>query len=426
MKPSFYMPLLVLCGTATLAWAEPSPEGLDGLRQQLTQLTQLVQQLNTTVQAQQQRLAVLERAGGSAIAAAGAPPVVAPAPSSGGVANLAAFNPDIGLVGDLVGQLSSSSADADGNRTVSARQVEFVVGHAVDPYARFDATVGLSETGTADLEEAYLTHWGLPGDVRLRVGRLKPHVGKAVASHLDSLDTVDEPLVVSRYFGSEGLSRTGVELSRFLPLPWETVTHELTAGVMEGGVGEGGTLFGSRRTRPSLYAHLKNFWDINETTNLEIGTTYLAGSTGDDPRFDVNALGVDATVVHFVTPTHKLKWQSEAYLQRRDASFRIAADGTRTDINSHPWGVYSLVDYRLSPRFGVGGRVDYVQPVGLDPSARIRAGDTAWSGYLTLYQSEFARWRLQYRRTDFASGGDDNAVFLQGTFAIGAHKHALQ
>ncbi len=425
MKSFVFIASLALLASGP-AWAEPSVESLDGLRQQIAQLTQLVQQLNTTVQAQQQRLTVLERAGGSAVATASAPPVVAPVPSSGGGANLSVFNPEIGVVGDLVGQLSSSAADADGNRKISARQVELVVGHAVDPYARFDATVGLSETGTADLEEAYLTHWGLPGDLRLRVGRLKPRVGKATASHLDSLDTVDEPLVVSRYFGSEGLSRTGIELSRFLPLPWETVTHELTVGFMEGGVGEGGTLFGSRRTRPSLYAHLKNFWDVNDTTNVELGTTYLAGSRGADPRFDVNALGIDATLVHFVTPTNKLKWQSEAYLQRRDGSFHIAADGTRTDFNSHPWGVYSLVDYRLSPRVGLGGRFDYVQPVDLDPSTRVRAGDTAWSGYVTLYQSEFARWRLQYRHTDFASGGSDNTVFVQGTVAIGVHKHALQ
>ncbi|MBI3320414.1 MAG: hypothetical protein HYZ89_07520, partial [Candidatus Omnitrophica bacterium] len=51
---------------------------------------------------------------------------------------------------------------------------------------------------------------------------------------------------------------------------------------------------------------------------------------------------------------------------------------------------------------------------------------TAWSGYLTFYQSEFSRWRLQYRHTNFAGGGDDNTIFAQGTVAIGVHKHQLQ
>ncbi|MBI3088621.1 MAG: hypothetical protein HYY91_07065, partial [Candidatus Omnitrophica bacterium] len=79
-----------------------------------------------------------------------------------------------------------------------------------------------------------------------------------------------------------------------------------------------------------------------------------------------------------------------------------------------------------SPRFGIGGRFDYVEPVGVEPAARARPADTAWSSYLTYYQSEFARWRLQYRHTNFAEGGDDNALFLQGTVAIGVHKHQLQ
>ena len=78
------------------------------------------------------------------------------------------------------------------------------------------------------------------------------------------------------------------------------------------------------------------------------------------------------------------------------------------------------------PGFGVGGRFDYVEPIDLDPAVRIRHGDVAYSGYLTFYQSEFARWRLQWRHTDFARGGDDNTIFLQGTVAIGVHKHQLQ
>jgi hypothetical protein len=70
--------------------------------------------------------------------------------------------------------------------------------------------------------------------------------------------------------------------------------------------------------------------------------------------------------------------------------------------------------------------VDYVEPVEVDPTQLVRHADTAWSGYLTFYQSEFARWRLQYRHTNFAAGGDDNTLFLQGTAALGVHKHQLQ
>ncbi|MBI4354100.1 MAG: hypothetical protein HY595_02575, partial [Candidatus Omnitrophica bacterium] len=269
---------------------------------------------------------------------------------------------------------------------------------------------------------AYITHWGLPGEIKAKVGRMRPKVGKASAIHRDQLETVDEPLVVQKYLGNEGLFRTGIELSGFLPSPWSAVTHELTAGVMEGGIGEGGTLFGSNRRYPSLYAHLKNFWDMSDTTNAELGATYLVGSKDADRRFEVNALGVDATLVHHVTPTNKFKWQNELYLQDRDES--ITEEGIAYAEN--PWGFYSLVDYRLTPRWGIGGRFDYVELVDVDPLRRDRHSDTAFGGYLTFYQSEFARWRMQYRHTELAQGSNENAVFLQGTVAIGVHKHQLQ
>ncbi len=407
---------------APIAWADPPSDELAALRQHVQQLTELVQQLNGTVQAQQQRLAQLEQA----TAAQLRPSAAAVPRQSSGSANLSAFNPEIGVVADMLGKLSSSAKDEEGNRKLSVREIELVFGHPIDPYSRFDTTITFSDFENPDIEEAYITHWGLPGEIKAKLGRMRPKIGKASAVHGDVLDTVDEPLVVSEYLGKEGLFRTGLELSGFLPVPWTAVTHELTVGTMEGGVGDGGTLFGSTRRRPSFYVHLKNFWDIADTTNVELGTTYLVGSKNANNHFGVNALGLDATLTHYVMPANKLKWQNELYLQDRKESFTATDTGSRINFDRNPWGFYSLLDYRLSPRFGVGGRIDYVEPVDLNPTTRARHADTAWSGYLTFYQSEFSRWRLQFRHTDFAAGGDDNTVFAQGTVAIGVHKHQLQ
>lgn len=415
--------LFVFLALAPLAWAGSSSEEIVALRQDVQRLTTMVQQLTGTVHAQAERIAQLEQGGTQT---ASSTPTVSAARQLQAAGGLSAFNPEIGVLADVVGQFSESSADGEGNDKLSTREVELVFGHPIDPYSRLDVTATFSDFEAASLEEAYITHWGLPAEIKARVGRLRPKVGKASPLHRDSLDTVDEPLVVEKYLGAEGLSRTALELSGFLPVPWSAWTHELVAGVMEGGVGEGGTLFGATRRRPSFYTHLKNFWDISDSSSVEIGTTYLVGSKDADARFEVNALGFDATLIHFLTPTNKLKFQNELYLQDRKESFRIADNGTRTDFAKNPWGFYSLVDYRLSPRFGLGGRFDYVEPVEVDPAQLVRHADTAWSGYLTFYQSEFARWRLQYRHTNFASGGDDNTLFLQGTMAIGVHKHQLQ
>ncbi len=431
---------------APTAWAEPIAESVAASSQDVQQLIALVQQLNGTVQGLQAtvqrldgRVGELERenvdlraelsrkpeppqpqlASAQAPAAAGLPTRATPS-------GMQAFNPEIGVLADIVGQFSESREDGEGNDKLSAREVELVFGHPVDPYSRLDVTATFSDFEEASLEEAYITHWGLPAELEGRIGRLRPKVGKAAPLHRDSLDTVDEPLVVTQYLGAEGLSRTGAELSGFIPSPWESVTYEWTAGVMEGGVGEGGTLFGETRRRPSFYAHLKKFVECSDVTNLEGGLTYLVGSKDADSQLEVNALGLDATLIHYVTPTNKLKWQTEAYLQDRDESYTLAEDGTRTDFTKHPWGAYSLVDYRLGPRWGVGSRFDYVQPIDLAPGVLARHADMAYSGYLTFYQSEFARWRMQFRHTDYARGWDDNTVFLQGTIAIGVHKHQIQ
>ncbi len=425
MKSAVY----ALLGSALLvplAWADAPSEELAVLRQQVQQLTQSIQRLTETVQTQASRINELEQPRPQLSQAAPVPAATPLPRSSVGGANLSAFNPEIGVVADMLGQLSSDSLDAEGHNKLSVREIELVFGHPIDPYSRFDATLTFSDFENPDIEEAYITHWGLPGEIKAKLGRMRPKIGKASAVHGDVLDTADEPLVVSQYLGKEGLFRTGLELTGFIPAPWTAVTHELTVGTMEGGIGEGGTLFGETRRRPSFYAHLKNFWDVSETSNVELGATYLLGSKDADAAYEVNALGLDATVVHYVTPANKLKWQNEVYLQERKESFSIADDGTRTNFGKNPWGFYSLLDYRLSPRFGVGGRFDYVEPIDLDPAARVRDADTAWSGYVTFYQSEFSRWRLQFRHTDFALGGDDNTIFAQGTVAIGVHKHQLQ
>lgn len=414
-------------GTAGLVDAEDSLPESEDLRQKVQQLTKTVEQLQATVQVQQQQIAQLQQPNAvprEAVAASSSPAPVAPLRSTAG---LSAFNPEIGVVADLAGQLSESSQDGEGNDKLSAREVELVFGHPIDPYSRLDVTATFSDFEAPTLEEAYVTHWGLPGEITAKLGRMRPKIGKASTIHGERLESVDYPLVVQRYLGNEGLFRTGLELTEFIPVPWTAVTHELTVGTMEGGVGEGGTLLGATRRKPSYYAHLKNFWDLSDVTNAELGTTYLAGSKDADSDLEVHTLGLDATLVHYVTPTNKLKWQSEAYLQSRDESSSLNTDtGEETLFNNNPLGWYTLLDYRLSPRLSIGGRFDYVEPIDADPATLARDADTAWSGYLTLYQSEFARWRLQYRHTDFAAGGDDNTIFAQAIFIIGVDRHPLQ
>ncbi len=326
-------------------------------------------------------------------------------------------------------KLDSPKADTGGADRVSLREIELVLGSNVDPYSRLDATIAFNEDNTAELEEAYLTRFQLPLDTTARIGRFKPKIGRDLAAHRDSLDTVDEPLVIQRYFGEEGMNKSGVDFTKLLDLPSPFV-HQLTIGVLEGGTGEGGTAFGETKRRPTIYGHLKNYIDITDMTNLDLGLTYAAGHKDEEEAFKVNVLGVDATLIHHLNPNQDLKLQSEAFYVDRKDSFLDTEDPitgaiVQNDVDGHLWGGYGLLDFRINSQWATGLRFDYVQLVD-NPLDNPRNADVGYTGYLTFYQSEFARWRLQYNHIDLADGKDDNQFLIQGTFAIGDHKHKLQ
>jgi hypothetical protein len=352
------------------------------------------------------------------------------------------FNPEIGVVGDLVATATQSREDEEGNDRLSVRELELVLGADVDPYTRFDATIAFSDFEDVHLEEAYATLFGLPADFKLRLGRLRPKVGRTSPRHRDSLATVDEPLVIQRYFGVEGLSRTAVEISNFVPTPWDNIAHELIFGVMEGGIGEDGTLFGATSRQLSAYARLRNSWEISDTTDFELAGTYLLGSSDEDSSREVQGFGLDAVFNHHFNATNRLRLEAEALFQKRDEAALAETGHAHEDEEIHddeaapedehetsfrrsPWGMYLLADYRLAQRWSTGVRWDYVQPVNFEDTFS-RTADVGGSVYLTFHQSEFARWRVQYERINFAEEGHDNRFFLQGTFAIGTHKHSLE
>jgi len=426
MKKTLLPILCVLCALAPKAWAEPFSESqFEILRSQVQQLTSAVQDLKQTVQAQRVEINVLK--------AERELPTTPAQPVSGPQTLQGRWNPDIGVVADAVFSQDSPKGDEEGADRVAVREMELVLGSAVDPYSRLDATLAISDFEAMALEEAYYTHfdlfgWGVTG----RAGRFLPHIGKAIRVHRDSLDTVDEPLVVEKYFGHHGYNKTGADVTRSIDLPWE-MTHQATFGVLEGGNGEEGTLFGETRRRPTLYANLKNYVDLNDSTGFEFGLSNLAGSRDEDAQFEVNVIGLDGTLTHRYGDQRHVKLQAEAFRVSREESFYVLEDPdtgatTEQDLDDarNLWGSYLLADWRFDPRWAAGFRFDEVQLIETAENfANPDRTEKGYTGYLTFYQSEFARWRLQFSHLDLTSGQDDNRVFVQGTFAIGEHKHKI-
>lgn len=374
------------------------------------ELSKLVHELQRTVAIQQKEIDLLKEVPGFNAASPSSTPASPGQPSS---ASRGRWNPDIGVIADTMFKHDTPRSDSEGADRLSVRELELVMGSYVDPYSRLDVNIAFSDFEDVHLQEAYLTRFGLPLETTARIGRSKPKVGKALLSHRDILDTTDYPLVIQRYFGDDGLNKTGVDLTKPLDLPLNSA-HELTIGIIEGGNGEGGTVFGDSRRRPTAYSHLKNFWDITDATNFELGASHMIGSQDADSGFESNVLGADGTLIHFYGPDQRIKLQSELfYLNQKES------------LEKNRFGSYGLLDVRFHKQWATGLRFDYAQLV--DPLFVSPGGSaTGYTGYITFFQSEFARWRLQYTHVNASAGKEDDQLMIQGIFAIGEHKHKLQ
>ena len=220
--------ILLLSMPLSAAMAESQPD-VGELVRAVKLLQEQVKELSATVKAQQRIISTLQVQ--DKAAAGSAPPASAPVAASlppAGPRGRIPFLPDIGVVGDIVGTVSKTLPDDEGNDRFSAREHEVVFGHDVDPYTRFDATLAFSDTGHTHLEEAYASYWNLPFEMKGRIGRMHQYLGKASAAHRDTLDTVDEPLVVQEYLGEEGYAKTGLDITGFTPLSSDAFTQELS------------------------------------------------------------------------------------------------------------------------------------------------------------------------------------------------------
>jgi hypothetical protein len=456
MRKMLFSPVLIpwIFIAAGAQATEVSPEALQiqmaGLEKRLAEVEDLARDQRDLIQEQGDKIRGLE----SQLAAretAGITPVAmtqgetVPAPPTG----LVNWNPEVGVIGDVVTQLTEDTADAEGKDSLAVRELELVFGQYVDPYSRFDAAVVLNdalEAQNVEIEQAFLTRYDLPLNFKAQIGKLRPKIGKVNLVDRHALDLVTEPLVLSNFFGEEGWKTSGVRLQNFIPNPWD-IPLEITGEVLNG---RGAPSFGGRARRPVFNAHLKSFFELSDTKSFELGGTALFGTDNLDgairakgnDRYSTRVFGLDATYVDLMDGARRLKFQNELYFQDRNfrnpVSIDADADGipeTSNSLDEHPWGFYSLVDYRLSPRSRAGVRLDWVKPLdsvaftGSTPSAFTLFGtDHTWeiSPYLTLHQSEFALFRLQYSHTENAQGISDDQIYLQARFQIGVDRHGLQ
>lgn len=336
-----------------------------------------------------------------------------------------ALNPEISVTSDVRAAWLRPGPQTE---SFDPREFEFSFQSALDPFSATKIFVGIGG-GEVDVEEAYVYWVGLPGHLRLDVGRFRQTIGELNRWHQHALPEGEYPLVLQRYLGEEGLAQTGGSLYWPLPFSGRLGTYELTAQVTKG-VNQ--ALFGPYGDRPSYLGTLSGFWQFSRSVYGQVSVTRLAGEGHDSVLVWPPCLppGCSALISQRIQSrlgalAVRVTWRPPAEAQRREVTLRGEVYALQRTVDGDPvlrHGAYAAAQVRLGRRWIAGVRGDWVETTDL---ASGRPSEWAVTPTVTFWQSEFVYLRAQWthHRDLFALTTDRFA--LQAVWAMGPHKHEL-
>ncbi len=155
------------------------------------------------------------------------------------------------------------------NRGFSLRNAELVLDGAVDPYFKGFANIVFkldqhNET-SVELEETYLQTSDLPLNLQARAGQFFANFGRQNPQHPHQWAFVDQPIILNRAFGPDGLRNIGAQVSWLAPLPFYT---EASLGIYKG---EGSTAFSFRNDGEPDLLGVNRMHEHNTFSRLLVG-----------------------------------------------------------------------------------------------------------------------------------------------------------
>jgi hypothetical protein len=343
---------------------------------------------------------------------------VQPSRTASGLQASNLLNPNVSVIGWFQGEAGRRRVDpgVDLPPALDLKEAELGFQSVVDPYARADFFISAGREGV-DLEEGYLNWFQLPHDLALKIGKFRPDFGKFNRTHAPETAFADRPLVHERFFGEEGLSGAGADLSWQLPNPWLLVT--LDGEVINTPTLAESPVFDRARRRDLLYiGHASAYYDLTEAANVTLGGSYAHGAAGQEfddvagsSRTFASRLGAVDLTFRWKNPRRSIYrsafWQTEVVWGKRDAPSGSSVGSV---------GMFSHFEYQFARRWRSGARYDYTQFP--DDRSKHEKGGLA---YLTFTPSEFSLISLQGRRARRFDGTKETLGFLKITFNIGPH-----
>ena len=417
------------------------PDDLESLRERLQQLEQELAEVKEQL-AEDELRELIERAE----MAASAPPEEERPEDRTFVAasqSLQVTNPEISVAGDFLAELVIDDAFRDGEPIgtgMPIRAMSVDIRSVLDPYSTAKIAVEFlpDPEEPVALEEIYITWSGLVPSMSLSVGRFRHEFGVINRWHEHDLDQTMYPLAMRQVIGDEGLSGDGISLKWFMPRLWAHA-NELRVDVVDGN--HPALFSGERFQAPAVLGRLKNYWDLNEATYLELGLSGAFGANNPLERSETRdeatargadpaaadyeaamvdqgwgktvAAGVDLTL--FWNPPKRARyrsftWRSELYYLQKQQE---------TEGWDRGWGVYSYLQFQPGAGWYMGVRGDLAHPI--EPEAK----PWVWAvtPYVTFWQSEFVFLRLEYGHTQGLGEHPEHRVAFQVSWAAGPHKH---
>ena len=219
---------------------------------------------------------------------------------------------------------------------------------AVDPYFKGFANLVFKidsegETGV-ELEEAYLLTSSLPYNLQIKAGQFFTEFGRQNPQHPHSWAFVDQPLILNRMFGPDGLRGQGLRLSWLLPTSFYTEAMVSVANSQRRNdveLPQRGVERVPRRCRcrarsgrPWRHAHRAARSRLRSTSSgtqtLLLGASAAFGPNNSGPSARTKIYGVDAYWKWKPEAAQAgfpfLSLQGEALVRRYDAAERNLAD----------------------------------------------------------------------------------------------------
>ena len=330
-------------------------------------------------------------------------------------------------------------------RGFSIPNAELALDGNVDPYFKAFANIvykldAQGETGV-ELEEMYALSSSLPWNLQLKVGQYFLEFGRQNNQHPHAWAFADQPLVLNRMFGPEGLRSQGARLSWLFPTSWYT---EAMISVVNSAGGttssfrsdESSEIHGGQPLQRQVLGgkdllfvpRIATSLDLTETQTIVVGVSAALGPNNSGPDASTQIYGADlywkwksaraAAGFPFVS------FQAEALTRTYDAAARSTAASPSVSLPGESLkdgGAYGQVLWGIRPLVVAGLRGEFASGNDAAFASELRRDRYRVSPNFTWYPTEFSKFRVQYNYDHRAGLGIDHSVWFQLEYLLGAH-----